>query len=246
MQQSNSPSFWSDVNALRSSWQVVEPEENSFISEFPETISRAICLRHLELPVKQFIQQGIDSSDAYKIGPDGLASLVRNQEDEDRHDIALSNCFKAMRNFNPKYTLEASSIIQEWLDLDVNPITKTAVLENSVFFIILPIFNKYGFSPLRETSRDISRDERIHVITHRKAAQLLNSPPTKALNALRIKTVDWLTQSMDTEIEAGLKDKYMLSSYNLLTKGISSLDESKTVTGVAFFEKPNNHISKYS
>lgn len=239
--------FWQKIASKRTSWKPATPAPNSETTKFPRTISRAISLRGLEMPVKQFLQEGLDREDINRISEDGILTLMRNQEDEDRHDSALNTCYEAFGNYNGNVTQDAQSIIDRWVELEAHPIVKAAVLENGVFFVVLPLFNLHGTTTLRETSQWISRDEILHVQSHRKASELLGARPTKALDNLRKETVDWIVSYLDEETgKVGSKDRWMKASDQLMRTGKSELNETKFAVKPAFFEIDNSTVNTYA
>lgn len=238
--------IWQNIAAKRRTWEPSNPEPNSEFTKYNRTISRCISLRDLEMPVKEFLQQGLDRSDINKIGEGGIQTLIRNQQDEDRHDLALTRCFNAYASYNKTEAYGADFIIKEWLSLDDHPITKAAVLENGVFFVLLPILRNYGTPSMQETSGWISMDEVLHVQSHRTAARLLGAKPSSKLNKLRKATVAWLVGRMEEEGRKGALDHYMKASDNLMKSGVSNLTETKFATKPAFFETSNRLLGKYA
>lgn len=247
-----SPEFWNNFTAdKRKTWKPNNPAPNSAISAAPLTIERGLMLRGLEIPVKEFILEGVERSDMTKLGQGALQVLMRNTEDEDRHDLALNRCADAHKingGIFDSFPMEqeAQGIIAEWQALDVHPFTKAAVLENGVFFVLLPLFNLYGFQALRETSQWISQDERLHVQTHRAAAQLLGARPTKELDDLRVYTVEWLLTDLAQEADQDTYDRFRKSSDMLMSRGLSALNETQFASYQAFFETKRNHFADYN
>lgn len=242
-------SFWGHfLPEKRKSWAPSSPTPNSGTALAPKTIQRGLLLRALEIPVQQFILDGIERSDMNKLGEGALPALLRNTEDEDKHDLALSRC--AAAQIAPKATDnlqdDARDIVAAWVNLDLHPFTKAAVLENGVFFVLLPLFNQYGFQALREASQWISQDERVHVQTHRAAAQLLKARPNKEINDLRVYTVEWLLKDLAEEVSAEIYQKYRNSSDSLMHRGLSALDQTQFASYQGFFETNRAHFAKYN
>ena len=126
-----------------------------------EVIHRALALRHMELPVGQFITDGLE-----KGVPEAARKLLEmNVDDEHNHDRALG--FAALAHgTNEKAEAEAKRLQKAWEDHPDHTVCKAMVAERSIFFVILPMFRFLGDAGLRTVSADISRDEQIHVATN--------------------------------------------------------------------------------
>jgi hypothetical protein len=234
------------LNSRRRPWQPNTPKPNSETSKASDTISRCLALTNLEPAVATFITTGLDRQDSTRLSPEMIQTLQRNIEDEAKHEIALTNARNAMLDYNSSFEAEAKDICKEWLELSDNPIVTAAVMENSIFFLILPIYSLFGGSSLRQTAADISQDERLHVQSHRQAAMDLGVKPSKQLNRLRLKTVEFISQDI---IELGVKwnlDRMIKNSNSLLQRGISDLVETKSAGVNCPFELSNCNISNYS
>jgi hypothetical protein len=233
------------VNSRRRPWQPNTPKPNSETSKASATISRCLALTNLEPAVATFITTGLDRQDSNRLSPEMIQTLKRNIEDEAKHEIALTNARNAMLDYNSSFEHEAESICKEWLELSDNPIVTAAVLENAVFFPILNIYASHGASSLRQTAADISQDERGHVQTHRQAAMSLGVKPSRNLNRLRLKTIEFLSQDIyELGIDWNL-DRMIKNSNNLLQKGISDLTKSKFAGVNAPFEISNENLPIY-
>jgi hypothetical protein len=236
---------WTALNASRRVWQPNEP--TSIQSLAPKTISRCLALTALEPAVAGFIEDGLTRADRGKLDEGAITTLLRNIEDEDKHEIALTRARNAMTNYDPSYEDEAQQLIQAWKELEDPEILKAAILENSIFFLILPLYANFGGSALAITSNSISADERIHVISHRTAAQQLGIRPSKKVNELRKESVRFI--SADLQEEAGDRwtiDRMMKNSDSLLKRGISDMIETQTSMAIAPFEVSNEHLDKYA
>lgn len=234
------------LNSRRRPWQPNTPKPNSETSKASATISRCLALTYLEPAVATFITTGLDRQDSNRLSPEMVSTLKRNIQDEAKHEIALTSARNAMLDYDSSFEAEAENICKEWLELSDNPIVTAAVMENSIFFLILPIYSLYGGSSLRQTAADISQDERLHVQSHRQAAMNLGVKPSKALNSLRLKTVEWISQDIE---ELGVKwslDRMIKNSNSLLQRGISDLVETKSAGVNCPFELSNANISQYA
>lgn len=234
------------INKKRRKWSAIEA--NTLEKCTPgaeEVLSKCLALRTLELPVKEFILNGLAKADKNVIGEEGVNCLTLNTFDEERHDVAINNCTKAFKNYNPSYEVIAADITSQWVNHPDADITKAAVLENGLFFVILPMYRQFGTPSMRSTSLDISADEIIHVQSHRFTSKILGWKPTKSLDTLRKDTVAWLVEGFGKSLDK-YKDKFVKASDELMYKGITKeLDFSQTYTNIAFFERDNTSLPSY-
>lgn len=238
--------FYQDVAQRRKEWTPVSPKTQETCEEGTSSlISRCLALRQLELPVKGLILEGLSRKESNVLGEEGKKELLRNTLDEERHDTALNNCVSVFTDYDKSYESEVTLMVDAWDKHPDNPILKAAVLENGVFFVVLPLLRRFGGSALRTTSIDISADEICHVMLHRYSAQLLGSKPSKSLDNLRKATIDWLVRDFShSQIDA---DRLRKASDDLMYKGVSNeLDFTKTYQVPAFFERSNDSLPYYS
>jgi hypothetical protein len=148
---------------------------------------------------------------------------------------------------NPKYEREAQNIRKAWLSDPSHPILKTAILERSVFFVLLPMFRFNGDMFLRSISADISRDEQTHVLLHAMCAKDLGEVSTPALNRLRKATVSWVMDGLSTNEDKYLdKDFWLKQSDSLYASGkAAGLAETQRARMPSFFETSNINLPKY-
>ena len=239
--------LYSKVNKRRQIWFPVEPTTpEKFAVGTEDFMSRVLALRHLELPVADFITEGLTRSDVSVVGQEGIDTLNLNIKDEIRHDAALNNCAKATENYDSKYeSVVLEQLLKEWNSLSDHPVLKALTLENGIFFLILPYMRKYGGFSTATTAGDISTDETIHVATHRKFVEDLGQRPSAKLNALRRATVQWILGDFDdgeTNLNTALE-----TSDNLYLRGIASqLNWTKSASVPCFFEAENGALPYYS
>lgn len=238
--------LYSQVNSRRKEWEPICPTAiETAVEGAEDTISRGLALRKLELPVKEFILEGISRPETKSLGEEAISSLMRNTEDEEKHDTALNNCTVVYRDYNPKDEVIVDQILDAWKTHPDHPITKTAVLENGVFFVLLPLYRQFGGSALRMTSMDISADEINHVQIHRYVSKKLGQRPSKSLDDLRKATIAWLVANFS--VVGYSKDKFVKASDDLMYRGITDeLEFTKTSTVPAFFERRNSTLPYYS
>jgi hypothetical protein len=133
-------------------WTPVQTTAGQLVEGAEETIFRALALRHMELPVGDFIQNAIDEV------PLLSQELLRsNIKDEENHDIALGYIANAL-GVNEKAETEALRLRDAWTAHPDHTVLKAMVAERSIFFVLLPFFRFNGDAGLRTVSADISRD----------------------------------------------------------------------------------------
>ena len=209
-----------------------------------ETLYRCLALRTLELPVKEMLAQGLEKD--LPDDPGVLPALRSNMADEDKHDLALSYIVDA-HGVDPKAEREAERIRKAWLDLPEHPILKTAILERSVFFVLLPFFRFCGDVGIRTVASDISRDEQTHVAIHAMVAHDIGEKTTPALNKLRKATVAWAMDTLGHSADKHLnKDYWLRCSDGLYHQGKApELAETQRSRMPAFFETSNVNLPQY-
>ena len=139
-------------------WTPVQPTKGKIKEGAQETIKRALAIRHMELPVGDFIREGLE-----KDVPLAARELLEsNVKDEIKHDLALGYIVKA-HGADSKSEYEAIKLRDAWIAHPDHTITKALVAERAIFFVLLPMFRFLGDAALRTVSADISRDEQIHV-----------------------------------------------------------------------------------
>jgi hypothetical protein len=194
--------------------------------------------------VREFLQQGLDRE--LPTTPGVREALLSNQLDEERHDQAL-NYVVAAHGSNDKYEVEAKHILKAWLEAPEHPILKAAILERSVFFVILPFFRFNGDVGLRTTAADISRDEQTHVAIHSMVCSELGLKSTPSLNRLRRATVGWVVEGLKADTNKYLnKDFWLSQSDSLYERGKApGLSDTQRARMPAFFEAANTDLPQY-
>ncbi len=123
-----------------------------------EAIHRVLALRHMELPVGNFINDAL-ASEVPSVARELLES---NVQDEINHDLALGYIANAY-GVDEKAEREAFSLRDAWTAHKDHTILKAMVAERAIFFVLLPFLRANGDAGMRTVSADISRDEQIHV-----------------------------------------------------------------------------------
>jgi hypothetical protein len=235
---------YDQVIARKRKWTPVAVQAGKLVEGAEEAIRRALCLRHLELPVREFLQQGLDKE--LPKTPGVREALLSNQLDEERHDQAL-NYVVAAHGTNPKAEAESQHILKAWLEAPEHPILKAAILERSVFFVILPFFRFNGDIGIRTTAADISRDEQTHVAVHSMVCSELGLKSTSSLNRLRRATVGWVVDALSSSENKYLdKDFWLKQSDSLYERGKApGLSDTQRARMPAFFEASNTDLPQY-
>ena len=225
-------------------WSPVQMEAGDLVPGSEEVIRRALALRHMELPVGDFILEGLE-----KGVPDAARTLLEmNVDDERNHDIALGYAASS-HGTDEKAEAEAKRLRQAWEDHPDHTICKAMVAERSIFFVILPMFRFLGDAGLRTVSADISRDEQIHVATNSLVCRELGLNYSNSLDKLRKATVAWVMQPLqDTNPDKFLSKKFWLdSSDRLMYEGRApELSATRSARMPAFFEHSNVNLPQYA
>ena len=242
MTQTLSP--YDQVISRKRKWTPVAVQKGKVVDGSEDALYRALGLRHLELPVREFLQQGLDKE--LPNTPGVREALMSNQLDEERHDQAL-NYVVAAHGSDEKSESEAKHILKAWLDAPEHPLLKAAILERSVFFVILPFFRFNGDIGIRTTAADVSRDEQVHVAVHSMVSFELGLKSTPSLDRLRRATVGWVVDGLASSSNKYLdKDFWLSQSDSLYERGKApGLSDTKRARMPAFFEAANTDLPQY-
>ena len=230
--------------ARKRKWTPVQTEAGPVLEGAEETIYRALALRHMELPVGDFI------TDALATDVPALARelLISNVRDEENHDVALGYIANAY-GVDVQAEKEALALQQAWIAHPDHTITKAMVAERAIFFVLLPFFRAVGDSGMRTVSADISRDEQIHVATNSLVCKELGLEASPSLDKLRKATINWVMQPLKyKDTERKLSKKFWLDqSDNLMYQGKApELSFTKAARMPAFFEHSNVNLPQYA
>ena len=155
--------------ARKRKWTPVQTTAGTCKQGAEEAIYRALALRHMELPVGDFISNALNS----EVPALARELLVSNVKDEENHDIALGYIANAY-GVDEKAEKEALRLKTAWEAHPDHTITKALVAERSIFFVLLPFFRFNGDAGMRTVSADISRDEQIHVAANSLVLSLIH------------------------------------------------------------------------
>lgn len=237
--------FYAHLASKKRPWQPTCGTKQPVAPGSENTLGRCLALRRLEIPVQDWVAEGA-AKERGRLSPEAIALLTSNCEDERKHDQALGMAAASYGLSNATMDAEAEAIAAEWLAHPDHPIVKAGVLEQSVFFVILPLMRKFGGAGLRTVSYDISTDESIHAPANRQAAKDLGYHWSPSLDALRDRTVRWLVSDLDAAGKYGYGEVWIESSKQLLTSGrTSNLDDTRSYVMPAFFEHSARDLPVY-
>ena len=230
--------------ARKRKWSPVKPTAGECKEGAEEAIYRALALRHMELPVGDFINDAL-ATDIPEVSRDLLISNVR---DEENHDMALGYIADAY-GVDPKAEREAMALRNAWTSHPDHTVLKAMVAERAIFFVLLPFFRFNGDAAMRTTSADISRDEQIHVATNSLVCAELGLTPSQSLDKLRKATINWVMQPLGINTTDKYLDKkfWLDSSDRLMYEGKApELAATKSARMPAFFEHSNVNLPQYA
>ena len=224
-------------------WTPVKPTAGAFKHGAEETIRRALAIRHMELPVGEFIREGLEKD----VPKNARKLLEDNVVDEIRHDKALQYIVDA-HGVDTQAENEAMRLRDAWINHPDHTITKALVAERAIFFVLLPFFRFTGDPALRTVSADISRDEQIHVATNSLVCSELGLVPSNSLDKLRKATINWIMQPLGSNSDKYLDKNFWLDSSDRLMYDGKAPQLSETQAGrmPAFFEHSNVNLPQYS
>ena len=209
-----------------------------------ETLHRVLALRHMELPVGDFIKDAL-TTDVPEMARELLLSNVK---DEENHDLALSYIADAYGT-DPSAEREALALREAWTSHPDHTILKAMVAERAIFFVLLPFLRAHGDAGMRTVSADISRDEQIHVAANSLVCTELGLSPSPSLDKLRKATINWVMQPLSINTNDKKLDKkfWLRSSDLLMYEGKApELSFTKSARMPAFFEHSNVNLPSYA
>ena len=223
-------------------WTPVKVSKGFIKDEAVDVIRRALSVRHMEVPVGNFIQEALT-----EIPKASRELLESNVQDEIRHDIALNYAIDA-HGADEKAEAEALRIRDAWTAHPDHTILKALVAEKAIFFVILPMFRFLGDSGLRTISQDISRDETVHVASNSLVSLELGLKPSPSLDKLRKATINWVLEPLGRSEDRYLNKQFWLDqSDNLMYAGkAEGFSDTKRARMPAFFETSNSDLPSYA
>ena len=225
-------------------WTPVQTTAGTVKEGAQEVLKRALAVRHMELPVGEFINEAL----ATEVPPLARELLLSNVKDEEKHDLALGYIANA-HGVDEKAETEALRLRDAWTAHPDHTITKAMVAERAIFFVLLPLFRAVGDPGMRTVSADISRDEQIHVAANSLVHTELGYNISPSLDRLRKATISWVLQPLSaTNPDKYLNKKFWLdSSDRLMYEGKApELTFTRASRVPAFFEHSNNDLPQYA
>jgi len=223
-------------------WSPVQTTAGKLVEGAEETIFRALAMRHMELPVGDFIESAI--SEIPVLSQDLLRSNIK---DEENHDLALGYIATAL-GVDPKAEEEAKRIREAWVSHPDHTVLKALVAERAIFFVLLPFFRFNGDAGLRTVSADISRDEQVHVAANSLVCREMGYEPSPSLDKLRKATINWVVTPLKSSTNKYLDKKFWLDQSDaLMYQGKApELSDTKRARMPAFFEHANPNLPQYA
>jgi hypothetical protein len=224
-------------------WSPVQTTAGAVKEGSEETIFRALALRHMELPVGDFIKDALDN-EVPALSRDLLLSNIR---DEENHDLALGYIANAY-GVDEKAEAEALRLREAWVSHPDHTVLKAMVAERAIFFVLLPFFRFNGDAGMRTVSADISRDEQVHVATNSLVCRELGLTVSPSLDKLRKATINWVMQPLKRSENKYLDKQFWLDqSDSLMYAGkAEGLIETQRARMPAFFEHANPNLPQYA
>jgi len=230
--------------ARKRKWSPVQTTAGTCKEGAEEAIFRALAMRHMELPVGDFIVDALEKS-----VPDSARELLlSNVKDEENHDLALGYIANAY-GVDEKAEKEAMALQKAWIAHPDHTIVKAMVAERAIFFVLLPFFCANGGAGMRTVSADISRDEQIHVACNTLVCKELGLEWSPSLDKLRKATMSWILQPLGNNTQDKFLDKkfWWDSSNSLMYQGKApQLSFTQSARMPAFFEHSNVNLPQYA
>ena len=226
-------------------WTPVQTSAGTCVDGSQETLRRVIALRHMELPVGDFITDAL-ATDVPELARELLLSNVK---DEENHDLALGFIANAY-GVDQKAEKEALALREAWTSHPDHTILKAMVAERAVFFVLLPFLRANGDSGMRTVSADISRDEQVHVAANSIVCKELGLEASPSLDKLRKATIHWVMEPLGRNAQSSKflsKNFWTDSSDRLMYEGKApELSFTKSARMPAFFEHSNINLPSYA
>ena len=230
--------------ARKRTWTPVQTTAGTLVEGAEEAIYRALAIRHMELPVGDFITDALKN----EVPQASRDLLLSNIKDEENHDLALGYIANAI-GVDEEAEKEAIRLRDAWIAHPDHTILKALVAERAIFFVLLPFFRFNGDAGLRTVSADISRDEQVHVATNSLVCRELSLDWSPSLDKLRKATINWVMQPLKVGNSNKFLDKkfWLDSSDRLMYEGKApELSETKRARMPAFFEHANPNLPQYA
>jgi len=225
-------------------WTPVQTTAGKLKEGAEETIYRALAIRHMELPVGEWVTESLDKG----VPESARILLESNVKDEENHDLALGYIANSI-GVDIKAEAEALRLRTAWEEHPDHTILKALVAERAIFFVLLPFFRFCGDPGLRTVSADISRDEQIHVACNSLVCHDMGLSPSQSLDKLRKATINWVFQPLGINTIDKYLDKnfWLDASDRLMYEGKApEFSETQRARMPAFFEHANTNLPQYA
>ena len=232
------------LHSRKRTWTPVQTTAGKLVEGAEETIYRALAIRHMELPVGDFIHDALKN----EVPHSSRELLLSNIKDEENHDLALGYIANAI-GVDEEAEAEAKRLRDAWIAHPDHTILKALVAERAIFFVLLPLFRFNGDAGLRTVSADISRDEQVHVATNSLVCRELGLDWSPSLDKLRKATINWVMQPLKAGNPNKFLDKkfWLDSSDRLMYEGKApELSDTRRARMPAFFEHANPNLPQYA
>ena len=130
--------------ARKRTWTPIQSTAGKLKEGSEEVIFRALALRHMELPVGDFIEEALKN----EVPATSVDLLRSNIKDEEKHDLALGYITNAL-GVDEKAESEALRLREAWIQHPDHTVLKAMVAERAIFFVLLPFFRFNGDAGLR-------------------------------------------------------------------------------------------------
>ena len=229
--------------ARKRKWTPVQTDAGTCTEGAEETLFRVLALRHMELPVGEFINDAL-ATDVPVLARELLTSNVK---DEENHDVALGYIANA-DGVDKKAEAEALRLREAWTSHPDHTILKAMVAERAIFFVLLPFLRANGDAGMRTVSADISRDEQIHVGCNSLVCKEMGLTYSPSLDKLRKATINWVMQPLGNSADKYLDKKFWLdASDRLMYEGKApQFNFTRSARMPAFFEHSNVNLPQYA
>ena len=225
-------------------WTPVQTTAGKLKEGAEETIYRALAIRHMELPVGEWVTESLDKG----VPHSARVLLESNVKDEENHDLALGYIANSI-GVNIEAEAEALRLRTAWEEHPDHTILKALVAERAIFFVLLPFFRFCGDPGLRTVSADISRDEQIHVACNSLVCHDMELSPSQSLDKLRKATINWVFQPLGINTTDKYLDKnfWLDASDRLMYEGKApQFSDTQRARMPAFFEHSNVNLPQYA
>jgi hypothetical protein len=225
-------------------WTPVQTTAGEVTPGTEEAIYRVLAMRHMELPVGDFITDALNND----VPEMARELLLSNVKDEENHDLALSYITNSY-GVDETAEKEGLALRQAWTSHPDHTILKAMVAERAIFFVLLPFLRAHGDAGMRTVSADISRDEQVHVAANSIVCRELGLSASPSLDKLRKATINWVMQPLGVNTTNKKLDKkfWLRASDQLMYQGKApELSYTKSSRMPAFFEHSNVNLPQYA